>query len=68
MTASAWHDFDTESATHYVIVRTLAQYPAVADTCSVVVLGSHENLSHHESESAAHMAVKGYKAADRRRA
>ena len=52
----------------YVIVRNVAQYPAVVDTYSVVVLGSHENLSHHESESEARAAVKRYKEADQRRA
>lgn len=52
----------------YVIVRNVAQYPAVADTWTVVYFVSHENLSHHESESAACAAVKRYEEADQRRA
>ena len=54
--------------TRYVIVRNVAQYPAVADTWTVVDFPTHENISHHESESEALAAVKRYKQADQRRA
>jgi hypothetical protein len=54
--------------TRYVIVRQVAQYPAVADTWTVVYYRTNENLSHHESEGEARAAVKRYKQADQRRA
>lgn len=53
--------------TSYVIVRNVAQYPAVADTWTVVYFPTHENLSHYESESEARAAVRRYKDADARR-
>jgi hypothetical protein len=52
---------------HYVIVRKLAEYPAHADTWSIVVHGSYEAISHHESATEAHAARETYKQADRRR-
>lgn len=52
----------------YVIVRQVAQYPAVADTWSVVYGDANEAISHHEHEDDARAAVARYKAADKRRA
>ena len=54
--------------TEYVIVRQVAQYPAVADTWTVIYGDQNEAISHHESEDEARAAVKRYKAADQRRA
>jgi hypothetical protein len=54
--------------TEYKIIRSNAQYPAVFDTWTVIVVEGSEAISHHESEAEARAAIKRYQAADRRRA
>jgi hypothetical protein len=51
----------------YKIVRRAAQYPAAADTWTVIVVDSCESLSHHESEAEARAAIRRYVSADARR-
>lgn len=51
----------------YVIVRKIAQFPAAADTWTVVYGDDNEAVSHHESEAEARSAVNVYKHHDRRR-
>jgi hypothetical protein len=50
-------------AAAYVIDRTPAKYPAVADTFTVVYV-TRQNVSHHESVGAARAEIKKLEAAD----
>jgi hypothetical protein len=51
----------------YKIVRKAAEYPAVADTFTVIDVASCDSLSHHESEAEARAAVQRYEQAGTRR-
>jgi hypothetical protein len=51
----------------YKLVRKAAQYPAVADTFTVIVVETCEAISHHESAAEANAAIRRYEAADKRR-